>query len=237
VSGVALVLSFTRAAWIGAGIGLGTLLFLGRRSQPIRWRRVATALSVVVGSALVLAVLPGDTATLLRFKVANLFNLSSPTVSSRLLSSALALDHVPAHPVLGSGTYTFAPLVAGGTDFARFDGWRNLWIGNYLLLALHDTGVAGLLLWCGMLGSLVLAGWRTARGASGADLSVQAGALTMSVVTLMVAFLATSGFSLGYPWLIMGILGAQRRLAVAHTVEEWPDRNHVPLQGARAGVT
>jgi len=38
-------------------------------------------------------------------------------------------------------------------------------------------------------------------------------ALTASVATLLVAFLATSGFSLGYSWLILGLLGAYRRVA------------------------
>ena len=66
------------------------------------------------------------------------------------------------HPLVGWGTFTFAPLAAQGTDFQQFENWRNLWIGNFVLLALHDTGAIGLALWGGMLWSVLARGVRAA---------------------------------------------------------------------------
>jgi hypothetical protein len=105
--------------------------------------------------------------------------------------------------------------VAAGGDFAQFDNWRNLWIGNYLLLALHDTGVIGLLLWIALMWAVLSSGIRAVRtlGERDVELGRRAIALTAAVVSLLVPFLATTGFSLGYPWVLIGLLGAHARLA------------------------
>jgi len=131
----------------------------------------------------------------------------------RLFTYAMALQQTIDHPLIGWGTFTFAPLAAQGSDFQQFDNWRNLWIGNYLLLALHDTGVVGLVLWLGLLTSILRRAIRAIRALRPTDpfavSTVQS--LTAVVVVLLVAFLSTSGFSLGYSWLLIGLLGAYCR--------------------------
>ena len=179
-----------------------------------RTRLVVPAIAVVV-VAVALILSPGDTGALLRFKLSNLVNLESQTAVVRALVYGLAIDQVTAHPIVGWGTFTFAPLVAQGVDFQQFTNWKNLWIGNYLLLALHDTGVIGLALWCGMLWTVVARAVRAVRAlrepAPGAsDLTL---ALAMAVVTMLIPFLATNGFSLGFPWLLIGLLGVSARRA------------------------
>ena len=158
--------------------------------------------------------LPGNAGTLLRFKILNLVNPASQTAIVRILTYTMALQQTLEHPFIGWGTFTFAPLVAQGSDFQQFDNWRNLWIGNYLLLAAHDTGLVGLGLWVGMLGTIVVRSDRDrALSATDPTSASRILALTAAVATLLVAFLATSGFSLGYSWLILGLLGAYRRVA------------------------
>ncbi len=142
-------------------------------------------------------------------------NFGSQTAALRVLTYTMALQQTIMHPLVGWGTFSFAPLAAQGADFQRFDGWRNLWIGNYLLLALHDTGAAGLALWCGLLWSVLRRGVRAARTFAATD-GAAAGrtlALTAAVASLLIPFLTTTGFSLGYPWLLIGLLGAHARLA------------------------
>ena len=162
-----------------------------------------------------LLLLPGTAGDFLRFKFINLVNLESRTATLRLLTYAMAVDQTLAHPFLGWGTFTFAPLVAQGTDFARFEGWRNIWITNFLLLALHDTGIIGGALWIGMLWSLLRRGIRAARlfGDREPELAGRAVALTAMAFSLIIPFLATTGFSLGYPWMMLGVLGAHIRLS------------------------
>jgi hypothetical protein len=135
-------------------------------------------------------------------------NLQSQTAVIRGITYSMALDQTTVHPWIGWGTFTFAPLTAEGADFQQFENWKNLWIGNYLLLALHDTGIVGLGLWCGLLWSIVARGVRAVRAAAPADAGALAIALTTAVSSLLIPFLTTSGFSLGYPWLLIGLLGA-----------------------------
>ena len=173
---------------------------------------------------IVLLLLPGSAGTFLRFKLVNLVNLESPTAVLRLLTYSIALKQTLLHPIIGLGTYSFAPLLAEGSDFARFEGWRGLWIGNYLLLALHDTGAIGLLLWAGLIWSIIRRGSRTAQATSEVDppFAARTLALIAAIVSLLVAFLATTGFSLGYPWLLIGLLGAHARLATAARSDPLP---------------
>ncbi|MDB4915863.1 MAG: hypothetical protein JWM95_3507 [Gemmatimonadetes bacterium] len=222
-----LVLSFTRSAWIGATFGAACFLLSGGRTFLIRRRRILVPVGIGCAVLLVLLLLPGSVGTFLRFKLINLVNVGSRTAALRLLTYTLALQQLVEHPFIGWGTFTFAPLVAEGADFARFDGWRSLWIGNYLILALHDTGVVGLVLWVGMLWSVIARGIRTTRrlradDPEGADRAL---ALTSAVASLLISFLATTGFSLGYPWLLIGLLGA-------HAWSEHAPRDGLPMMVA-----
>ena len=212
---IGLLLSFTRSAWLGVIATLVAVALLGRGRFRLRATRLVVPVSALLVAVAAIAFLPGDTGTLLRFKLTNLVNLQSQTVSARLVTYALALEQTVRHPIVGWGTFTFAPLVAEGSDFARYEGWRNLWIGNYLLLALHDTGVIGLVMWIFMLWSMLVHGTRAARELAISDpvLGVRTLALTLAVASLLISFLSTSGFSLGFPWLLIGLLGAHARLA------------------------
>ena len=217
LSGVALVLSFTRSAWLGAMAGAAFVAVAGGRLLGFDLRRFVKPALLVLAVVVAVLLLPGSTGDFLSFKLQNLVNFASQTAVFRLLTYSLALEQTMQHPLIGSGTYTFAPLVAQGNDFMQYEGWRNLWIGNYLLLALHDTGIVGLVLWIGMLWSVLAGGLRATRRLREQHpaLATRTLALTAAVATLLIPFLATTGFSLGYTWLIIGLLGGHARLAHA----------------------
>lgn len=241
VSAIGLVLSFTRAAWLGVGVAIGWSVILAARDgrHPRNMRMLKPLLAACVIGA-VLLVLPGAAGSLFRFKVVNLVNVESQTGALRLLTYALGLQQTAAHPIIGWGTYSFAPLVAQGADFQRFENWRNLWIGNYLLLAVHDTGAIGLTLWIGLLGSILSRGIRAARAVAGRDPSLggRTLALTLAVASLLVPFLATTGFSLGSSWLLIGLLGAHARVALPEKspVEAVPTARRVQPPDRAAAV-
>jgi len=233
ISAVGLVLSFTRAAWIGAVLGLvGCLFAVGKWTRRGR-RRIVVPLVVVASVIVVLFIAPGSTGEFFRFKLLNLVNLQSQSAVLRLLTYSLALDQTSTHPLVGWGTFTFAPLTAQGNDFQQFESWRNFWIGNFALLALHDTGAIGLLLWCGMLWSSIVRGARAAVALRPIDVhaSIHALALVGAVVSLLIPFLTTTGFSMAYPWLLMGLLGAHARLGatIPATPEPEPPPNPAPV--------
>ncbi|MES2178522.1 MAG: O-antigen ligase family protein [Gemmatimonadota bacterium] len=214
-SALALVVSFTRSAWLAVVVAALIVLVPSARRLGFRAHRlIAPAIALVV-CLIVLLLLPGDAGAFFRFKAMNLVNIASPTAATRVVIFALALQQSAAHPIIGWGTFTFAAIVAEGADFARYEGWRNLWVGNYLLLALHDTGVIGLGLWIGMLSSIVAPGFRAVRRLSETNpvLARRALALLASIASLLVAYLSTSAFTLAFFWLIAGVLAAHGRLA------------------------
>jgi hypothetical protein len=214
LAAIGLVLSFTRSAWIGTFVGAMCAVMIARRERHVRARQFLLPLTAATALVVVLLLLPGYAGAFLRFKLDNIVNLDSRTATLRLFTYTLALDQTLLHPILGWGTYSFAPLAAQGADFARFEGWRSLWIGNYLLLALHDTGVVGLAMWLCMLWSIVSRGlraWKELRPID-PETATRCLALSLAIVSLLVSFLATTGFSLGFPWMLIGLLGAHVRL-------------------------
>ncbi|MEO7457410.1 MAG: O-antigen ligase family protein [Gemmatimonadaceae bacterium] len=215
LSALALVLSFTRSAWLGAVAGTAFVAVAGSRTLGLRKMRIVKPIALLGALAIVVLLIPGSAGDFLSFKLQNLLNFTSRTAAFRLLTYSLALEQTWQHPILGWGTFTFAPLVAQGNDFMQYEGWRNLWIGNYVLLALHDTGIVGLALWVGMLWSVIVRGLRATRTLVDVDPAFAARTLacTAAVVTLLIPFLATTGFSLGYTWLLIGLVGAHARLA------------------------
>lgn len=216
-AGAGLMLSFTRGAWLGALAGIGVVVFLASRIFGVRIRPARLLLPVAVLAAFSIAFwyLPFDGAEFFRYKVRNLVNVQSDNAIVRLLTYSLALEQFVRHPLLGWGTFSFAPLTTEGLPFREFEGWHALWIGNFLLQELHDIGVVGLLAFLAMLWSLMMTGYRLARLMLQSDVVLASRhlALLAAFVTLLVAFVFTTGFPLGYPWMFAGLLGAFSRVS------------------------
>jgi len=91
-----------------------------------------------------------------------------------------------------------APLTAEGVDFQRFENWRNLWIGNYVLLAVHDTGVVGLGLWIWLYrtrtGMVIRAGVDDRQMTSALGVNIQ---LTFAIAFVVGSSLAAFGGVVG----------------------------------------
>lgn len=221
-SAIALILSFTRGAWLGAACGLVLLLILGGRhfGVRVRVRTLLAPLAVVAVLSLVLWFSPFEAAEFFRYKVRNLLNVRSANAVVRLVAFGLAIEQFAQHPLLGWGTYSFAPLMAQGIDFRQLDNWQNLWIPNFVLQVMHDTGIVGLGVFFALLGSIIRRGLRAARAAAEKDRAraVSLIALTASYCTLFVPFLFTTGFSLGYAWLLPALIGAHARVTLDRPV-------------------
>jgi putative inorganic carbon (HCO3(-)) transporter len=214
-TGLGLLLSFTRGAWLGAICGLLATALLA----PVVGRRISLAplaLPTIAG-ALGLAWLwtdDGPAGLFFRYKVENLINPQSETASYRLVSYGLAWEQVLQKPVFGWGTFTFAPLLAQGSDVKELGVEHAIWISNYVLLILHDTGIVGLVVFVLLVAAVLRLGLRAARALIGVDRTESAAtvvALVASVIGLLISFLATSGFTFTYPWVVIGLIGAYGR--------------------------
>jgi putative inorganic carbon (HCO3(-)) transporter len=214
-TGLGLLLSFTRGAWLGAICGLLATALLA----PVVGRRISLAplaLPTIAG-ALGLAWLwtdDGPAGLFFRYKVENLINPQSETASYRLVSYGLAWEQVLQKPVFGWGTFTFAPLLAQGSDVKELGVEHAIWISNYVLLILHDTGIVGLVVFVLLVAAVLRLGLRAARALIGVDRTESAAtvvALVASVIGLLISFLATSGVTFTYPWVVIGLIGAYGR--------------------------
>ena len=216
VAGLGLMLSFTRGAWLGALAALGVVLLTARRyfGVQVRLARLLIPVAVVSLLAVVFWYLPFEGTEFFRYKVRNLFSAQSDNAAVRLLTAGLALEQFSRNPLLGWGTFSFAPLTTEGLPFKEFEGWHALWISNFLLQVLHDTGVVGLVAFIGMLWSLLAGGHRIAHRMLEIDVAFASRHLAVlaAFVGLLVAFLFTTGVTLGYTWMFAGLLGAFARV-------------------------
>lgn len=214
--GVGLLFSFTRGAWLGAAAGLATAFAIAVRFGHVRApvRAIGVTLLAAAVAVLLLWYVPYQGNEFFRYKVVNLFNPTSSNAGVRLLAIAVALDHIRDYPIFGAGTFSFAPLVAGGMEFRMVEGGSHLWLGNYLVAVLHDYGVVGLSLFALFLAMLIRRALRVASRIRATDRigSQTLVALVAGLVCILLAFVFTSGFSLGYPWLFIGLLDSFTRV-------------------------
>ena len=208
VSGIGLVLSFTRASWVGAlAVVLPLLIGLRRR---LRWSRIAA----LAGSAILavsIAASPLVPENYLKFKVQNLVNFNTSSAAGRLAIWDKALTESVERPWFGWGCYSYGDKNAEpGTPRAL-----RPWIGNFAVTALHDSGIIGTSLLFLFLGINLIGGLRASRQLWSIEPTsyIRLVGLVYGVVALLIAFLATTGFSYGYPWIALGLIGAYRRRA------------------------
>jgi putative inorganic carbon (hco3(-)) transporter len=213
-SALGLLLSFTRGAWLAAGTALVVLAVLAARRTgrhlPIgRIVAVGVALGVIFTVALMS---PGQTGDFLRYKLTNLANPQSQSGQDRIVVTAVALSQWVKHPWLGLGTYSFA-AAAFGEEYIKYKDVRALWIPSWTTLALHDTGVLGLIAFTAILVGVIWIArraskrlWRVNRTASATAIG-----LAVTVFGTMIASLFSSSLSLGFPWMFMGLAAAYNR--------------------------
>lgn len=218
VAGLGLLLSFTRGAWLGALVAVPMVVVLARRYAGLRISvfRLLTPVVVLAMIAAVFWFLPTEAGEFFRFKARNLINAQSENALTRLLIYGLAIEQFTAHPLLGWGTFSFATLTSEGVDFRSFEGWQALWIGNFVLQHLHDTGVIGLGAFVALLWTLIRDGLSSVRTVITHDraLALQHLALIAAFASLLVPFFFTTGFTLGYSWMFAGMVGGYTRASM-----------------------
>jgi O-antigen ligase len=138
---VALVLTFTRSAWVGTAAGLGVLLVL-------KDRRLLAALPLTV--ALVILLAPASVTA----RMYSMFDVNDPSNRDRVAMLASGVEIVRDHPITGVGP-DMVKVVYGE--------YRQPWAVNPLNVHLHNVpmqiaaerGLPALLVWIGFIVFLV----------------------------------------------------------------------------------
>lgn len=197
---IAVALSLTRVAWLGLVFGLFLVLLFSPR-QRLALAIGGGAVLLVVLALLVNSALAGGSGALAEFSVARV--LTSRSIFFRLDAYTRAWNDFLASPLLGNGVNVFAQ------KYTAPSGTRD-WISNFFLMALNDTGLAGLGLLLAWLGWLAYTTWRALKIAQGMRRTMLLG-LSIAYLALFLTYQATTVFWLGFNWVYLGlIVGGQR---------------------------
>jgi O-antigen ligase len=203
-----LYMSFTRGAWIAACIGLFLALLYIKQTKVINVKR----LGFLIVFAVILYALVGTLTSnyFLTYKIINIINTDSGTASLRLAVWGAALENIKNHLLFGTGTYSFATIMGDGS----YDPHTNLWIGNLFITLLHDYGIVGFFLFSLFFISVVFTSIRLVRQKYNNIESEDKWmllSLCLSVISIYIAFFFTTGFSLSYSWIFLGMIALYKR--------------------------
>jgi|HubBroStandDraft_1064217.scaffolds.fasta_scaffold16450_3 oligosaccharide repeat unit polymerase len=205
VSSLAAVLSFSRAVLLALLLVVGYVVWKNIRLRQAQIRKVAGGLVLV--SALVLLLAAGSVGGVLRERFDNLSfqGLSDETTITRIIVAQQALQDVPDHLFLGSGTASFNLSF----DWAKYvPSWagEKTWIGNAPLRILHDTGLLGLTAFLGFFVAIARRFRRIQKLSKIPDamlIGLMAGTLLYGI-----AFESTDGTILAFCWVHLGVLAS-----------------------------
>jgi O-antigen ligase len=195
------LLSLTRAAWIGAiaGATVGVMLYPPGRRRIAGW---AACSAVAVG--VLLLVLPG-----LGGRAGARADDQRP-IWDRFNTNAAAIRVIEDHPLLGVGWNQFQAVNADNQRQA--DGYpltgSDLVVHNVVLSHLAELGIVGGGLWLAAIGAAIAAAWR---GSSRLGALWRAGMVAVVVDFAVVANLGPLGYAFPnlFVWLWMGVCAAQ----------------------------
>jgi hypothetical protein len=190
-------LTVSRAIWFSVLAGVVVLLALAV-SERVRMRKQqlaalagGAALTLVAWAALLQVASSHPCGPVLAPELS-----TQGSINGRFASHILALKEWSSSPFWGLGT---------GSSRAHLTNDPNQpWISSQAIAELHDTGVIGLVLVFGMLGLLLWALIRWRRSPDPGERWIRYG-LAASIVTLLVAFQATTGVLMEFPWLFVGV--------------------------------
>jgi O-Antigen ligase len=204
VASLATVSSFSRGALLALVISIGWLFWRTRHVQAKSPNRL---IIFVLGLGLILGIAASAAGGILQERLSTLYyqGLTEGNTISRVLVIQEAIQDLPKHPLLGSGTASFNLSF----DWAEYiPEWTSdkTWIANAPLRILHDTGLLGLTAFCGFLVSLWLRIRRDLQAANGGKpilLGLSAGALLYGI-----SFQLTDGTILAFSWVHLGFLAS-----------------------------
>jgi hypothetical protein len=226
IASLATVLSFSRAALLAFVVAAVWVVW--RAGHPSKGGRNKLAV-FCVGLGLILLIGASAAGGVIRERFTNLFQqgLAEETTITRLIVTEEALQDVPNHPLLGSGTASFNLTF----DWAKYvPEWRasKTWIGNAPLRIVHDAGLFGL---TAILGFFILVWRKTRQGLHG-----RSGHFAMllglfgGTLVYCISFQSSDGSNLAFFWVQLGFL-ASAAILIADRSQSWKSLAGAPARG------
>lgn len=199
VSLLALLISFTRAAWLGAMVALGLQMVQARGGIRLGRRLwvLLAALGVAIGAVFALGA--GRTFIL---RALSLNEVSSGSFAYRLIRFGMAYQGFFDSPWLGNGTNSFGQRFLDPSQNFAPD-----YLPSLFLQALYDSGLIGFGILMALFGVFLVGLWRRRLAADPSTRAMATG-LGATLVAMLIAYQTTSAFWFGYTWVLLGLIGA-----------------------------
>jgi hypothetical protein len=222
---VALIVSYTRAAWIAFLIGFLTYIFLFQRQLILRHIR---HFPIVLVLCMFIAILvygftmsrrtgSSNLVDVYAHRLTKIVDYRSETSSLRLRVWVGSVLFWLKNPVFGNGTDSIKVLAAG-TTLPEFGDSH--WIPNSMLLALHDTGLVGLTVFLAIQIAFLRYLRRAIRETTYPFYRSLLEGFFAAFVGVQFTYLFTNGFWLIFIWVFMGIGMACVRFAIVPPLKE-----------------
>src|SRR3990172_2645235 len=203
----ALVLSFSRGAWISLVAGVGFSLVLAWRTARLRNRVLIRAVWILLTAATL--ALPFRGTLVLRISE---LESDAGVLTDRMKLNQVAINMIGSHPVLGIGINTFVNEM-GRYDPTGVTAYFPQPVHNIYLLIAAETGIVGLALFLLLILLAFRAGFQATLSedlfVSGCAAGALSGLVVLMVNNIADAHLRTDVLS-GVFWLLIGILVALR---------------------------
>ncbi len=215
---LAAVSSYSRAALL-ALILSGVWVFW--KTRHLQTKSSKNLVVFVLGVGLILAIAATAAGNVLRERLSALYyqGFAEGTLLSRVLVIQEAIQEVPKHPILGSGTASFN-LSFDWTEYIPEWTSDKTWIGNAPLRILHDTGIVGLTAFFGFLISVWLKIRRSLRE-SKKEVPMLVG-LSAGAILYGISFQSTDGTILAFFWVYLGFLATTAILTTDRSLSMEP---------------
>jgi O-antigen ligase len=204
VASLAAILSFSRAALLALIVAVCWVFWKEGHAKRTGRRRLAT---FVLPAAVILLIAASAFGGVLQERFSNLYyqGLSEETTITRFVEIQEALQDIPQHPLLGSGTASFQLSFDWGKYVPEWGG-KATWVGNVTIRLLHDTGLLGL----ATLLAFCISLWGIIRKISFDESSQNSMLLGLSAGLILygISFQATDGTILAFSWVHLGFLAS-----------------------------
>jgi hypothetical protein len=198
-----MAVSVSRGVIIACVIVAAASVIVLAKARLLDWSGMKAAAATLIVTSLIVgpAMVPLYVERFSKLDASDITSDSETTL--RLVTMAVAYEDIKEHPVLGNGTSSFQLSVTArelGLEPASDD--VAMWISNFELRVLHDTGVIGFAAFCAFLASLTVLCWRLLRREQNAEVQ----ALLLSGLVYCFTFQATEGTLLAFSWVHLGLL-------------------------------
>lgn len=203
----AVLLTYTRSAWLGLAASGAAVLLL---QAPRRYR--AAVLAGVAAAGVVAA--PVAATKLLSLDRGEAGGAARHSVQQRTAFAYVSWKMFCDHPIAGVGFGRFydqkLPYLSDRTQSFELESLRDLHHHNTLLSVLTETGMVGLVAYLGLLYAILHASWRLARAQSASDGARRLGVLSVATLAAYLSSALFHDLTLVHndQWLLFLIAGA-----------------------------